>query len=60
MIETILAGWWKVLALMAGALVFFGGITLLVVHFLKKAKESGVDEIDAGPVKLDFDKTDDK
>lgn len=55
MIEVIVTGWWKVLILLAGSLALIWGATLAIVHFLKKAKESGVDEIDAGPVKVDFD-----
>ena len=55
MIEIIVNGWWKVLALLAGSLGFVFGVILAVIHFLKKAKESGVDEIEAGPVKVDFE-----
>lgn len=55
MIEIIIAGWWKVLALLAGGLGLVWGVAFAVTHILKKAKESGVDEIEAGPVKVDFD-----
>ena len=55
MIETIITGWWKVLLLLAGCAAMVWGVILAAVHFLKKAKEAGIDEIDAGPVKVDFD-----
>lgn len=54
MIESIISGWWKVLALLVGALFVLWGAAFAVIHVLQKAKESGVDEIEAGPVKVDF------
>jgi len=58
MIDAIINGWWKVLVLLGGCLVVLWGSALAVVFFLNRAKESGVDEIEAGPVKVDFDKKD--
>jgi len=55
MIEAIITGWWKVIALLFSLLAVTGGAVFLSVFFIKKAKESGVDEISAGPVKLDFE-----
>ena len=55
MIEAIILGWWKVAILLIVAVGGIWGIVLAVIHFLQKAKESGVDEIDAGPVKVDFE-----
>lgn len=53
--DAIIAGWWKVLALLCGCLVVLWGAALAIVFFLGRANASGVDEISAGPVKVDFD-----
>lgn len=55
MIEAIITGWWKVLLLLAGCASLVWAVILAAIHFLKKAKETGIDEIEAGPVKVDFD-----
>ena len=55
MIESIIDGWWKVLALLAGALAFAVGLAAVAIRFIRKAKDAGVDEMSAGPVKVDFD-----
>ena len=55
MIEAIITGWWKVLILLAGCTALVWGVILAAIHFLKKAKDAGIDEIEAGPVKVDFD-----
>jgi len=56
--QIIVDGWWKVSILLVVALVFIWGATFALSHILKKAKESGVEEISAGPAKIDFDKDD--
>jgi hypothetical protein len=55
MLEAIINGWWKVIALLVAGVGAVWGLVYAAIHFLKKAKESGVDEIDAGPVKVDFE-----
>lgn len=55
MLEAIINGWWKVILLLISCVGVVWGIAFAAIHFLKKAKESGVDEIDAGPVKVDFE-----
>lgn len=60
MIDAIINGWWKVLALMAGAGLFLWVALLAVVHFLSSARKSGVDEVEVGNVKIDFEGDDEK
>jgi hypothetical protein len=48
MIEAILDGWWKALAVIAG-------IVIGILAILKGMKKSGVDEASFGPVKIDFE-----
>ena len=56
MVEAIIAEWWKVAILLIVSVGGVWGVAFAIIHFLEKAKASGVDEIDAGPVKVDFDK----
>lgn len=56
MIEIILSNWWKVLLILAGCVLAFWGAITAVILFLSRARAEGVDEIEAGPVKVDFDK----
>lgn len=58
MIDSIIQGWWKILALLGGSLAVLWGVAFAFLYFIKKAKETGVDEIEAGPVKVDFDTND--
>ena len=55
MIEKIIDGWWQVLALLAGVVAGIWALIFGAVHFIKQARKSGVDEISAGPVKVDFE-----
>ena len=55
MIEKLIDGWWQVLALLAGAVAGIWALILGAVHFIKQARKSGIDEISAGPVKVDFE-----
>ena len=55
MIEKIIDGWWQVLALLAGIVAGIWALIFGAVHFIKQARKSGVDEISAGPVKVDFE-----
>ena len=59
MVDTIISGWWKVLALFAGFIVGVWALIFGAVHFIKQARKSGVDEISAGPVKVDFEDSND-
>lgn len=58
MIDSIISGWWQVLALLAGLIVGIWALVFAVVFFIARARKSGVDEISAGPVKLDFEDKD--
>lgn len=55
MIATIIAGWWQVILLVLVSVGAVWGIAFAVIYFLQKAKAAGVDEINAGPVKVDFE-----
>ena len=55
MVEKIIDGWWQVLALLAGIVAGIWALIFGAVHFIKQARKSGVDEISAGPVKVDFE-----
>jgi len=59
MIEKIIDGWWQVLALLAGVVAGIWALIFGAVHFIKQARKSGVDEISAGPVKVDFEDSND-
>jgi hypothetical protein len=59
MIEKIIDGWWQVLALLAGIVAGIWALIFGAVHFIKQARKSGVDEISAGPVKVDFEDSND-
>jgi len=59
MIEKLIDGWWQVLALLAGAVAGIWALIFGAVHFIKQARKSGVDEISAGPVKVDFEDSND-
>jgi len=59
MVDAIISGWWKVLALFAGIIVGVWALIFGAVHFIKQARKSGVDEISAGPVKVDFEDSND-
>lgn len=54
MIEAIIAGWWKILALLAGITLALWGAVAGIVALISQMKKSGVDEVSAGPVKIDF------
>ena len=54
--DKIIDNWWQVIALLFAGVAVAWGLVFAAIHFIQKAKESGVDEIDAGPVKVDFDK----
>jgi hypothetical protein len=55
MIATIIAGWWQVILLVLVSVGAVWGIAFAIIYFLQKAKDAGVDEINAGPVKVDFE-----
>lgn len=55
MIEAIIAGWWKVLALMAGLGALVWVLVLAGIHALAGARKADVDEVEIGKVKIDFD-----
>jgi hypothetical protein len=55
MIEAIIDGWWKVLALLAGAVIAAWGFVFAIMKLFDGARKSGVDEISAGPVKIDME-----
>ena len=55
MIEKLIDGWWQVLALLAGIVAGIWALIFGAVHFIKQARKTGVDEISAGPVKVDFE-----
>jgi len=59
MIEKLIDGWWQVLALLAGVVAGIWALIFGAVHFIKQARKSGVDEISAGPVKVDFEDSND-
>jgi len=59
MVEKIIDGWWQVLALLAGIVAGIWALIFGAVHFIKQARKSGVDEISAGPVKVDFEDSND-
>jgi len=59
MVDAIISGWWKVLALFAGFIVGVWALIFGAVYFISKAKKSGIDEISAGPVKVDFEDSND-
>jgi len=59
MIEKLIDGWWQVLALLAGVVAGIWALIFGAVHFIKQARKSGVDEISAGPVKVDFEESND-
>jgi len=59
MIEKLIDGWWQVLALLAGIVAGIWALIFGAVHFIKQARKSGVDEISAGPVKVDFEDSND-
>lgn len=55
MIETIITGWWKVLAIFGGAVISIGALVALSIVLVKTLRKEGVDEVQAGPVKIDFE-----
>ena len=55
MIDSLLANWWQALILLFGAVIVLCVSLYAFLQFIRKAKETGVDEITAGPVKVDFD-----
>ena len=59
MIEKLIDGWWQVLALLAGVVAGTWALIFGAVYFIGKAKKSGIDEISAGPVKVDFEDSND-
>ena len=59
MIEKLIDGWWQVLALLAGVVAGIWALIFGAVHFIKQARKSGVDEISAGLVKVDFEDSND-
>lgn len=56
MIEIILVNWWKVLVLLVACVLTFWGAIAGIAYFLSRARAEGVDEVEAGPIKVDFDK----
>ena len=52
---TLFANWWQAIVLVFVSVLAVWGIAFVVIYFLQKAKAAGVDEINAGPVKVDFE-----
>jgi hypothetical protein len=55
MIDSLVNGWWQIIALLVACLVVLWGAAFAIIFFISRAKASGVEEITAGPVKLDFE-----
>jgi hypothetical protein len=55
MFDRLIDGWLQVLALFGGFLLLVWGLILGMLALIRGLKKHGVDEVQAGPVKIDFE-----
>jgi len=53
--DKILDNWGAFLLIVAGLVVAVASLMVFVAIFIAKLRESGIDEIKAGPVSIDFE-----